>query len=95
MPSSLAARNAGKAIMMPKVPALPHQVTSMRLAPSAMIDTTQIDRITSRATTTSPNQSGQPSTTMIDTTPTISSNRSTVGSNALPKFDTWFRCRAA
>ena len=77
------------------MPALPNQVTSIRLAPSRASVTTATDTKISRAITAQQNQAGAaPPTTMIPPTPTKKSRRSAIGSSTLPRLDTWWKWRA-
>ena len=80
--------------MFAKVPHLPHHVTSMRLAPIAVMATTHSDTSTSRTRMSQANHQGAAPSTMIATMPTTIMNRSTVGSYILPKLDVWSKRRA-
>jgi hypothetical protein len=70
--------------------AAPHHVTSMRLAPIAVMTTQR--RSTSRTRMSQANHQGAAPSTMIATMDDLM-NRSTVGSYILPKLDVWSKRR--
>ncbi|MEZ5207328.1 MAG: hypothetical protein R2690_10215 [Acidimicrobiales bacterium] len=89
-----AGEEEGKANMSANVPALPNQVTSTGLAPSASKVTVMPATMTSRASTMIENHCGAPPTQMMPPMPTKNRMRSAVGSMSLPRLETWLKWRA-
>ena len=91
--SSLACptRKRGRAIISPKVPALPAHWTSTRRPPAAATARNPTATRTSRLMATTATHVGMAWTTTIVMAATASSSRSAVGSSTLPSLDTWLK----